>query len=79
MLGEKLVLVIHLEEGQEMTEALRDEILSKNRKLLNFKRVSGYVVWNEEFPRTASMKIKRFALAEAIRNRFPRETALQEL
>jgi long-chain acyl-CoA synthetase len=79
MLGEKLVIVIHLEEGQEVTPALRDEILEKNRKLLNFKRVSGYVVWNEEFPRTASMKIKRFALAEAIRNRLGRETSIREL
>ena len=79
MLGEKLVIVVHLDDGQEMTPALRDEILARNRKLLNFKRVSGYVIWNEEFPRTASMKIKRFALAEAIRNRFDRGTALQEL
>jgi long-chain acyl-CoA synthetase len=79
MLGEKLVIVVHLDDGQEMTPALRDEIFARNRKLLNFKRLSGYLIWNEEFPRTASMKIKRVALAEAIRNRFDRSTALQEL
>ena len=79
MLGETLVMVLNLGEGQEMNPALREEILLRNRKLLNFKRVNGYVIWREEFPRTASMKIKRFALAEAIRNRFDRGTALQDL
>jgi acyl-coenzyme A synthetase/AMP-(fatty) acid ligase len=32
--------------------------------LPDFKRVSGYVIWEKDFPRTASMKIKRQALAE---------------
>jgi acyl-coenzyme A synthetase/AMP-(fatty) acid ligase len=28
--------------------------------------VSGYLIWEKDFPRTASMKIKRQALAEDI-------------
>jgi long-chain acyl-CoA synthetase len=43
------------------------EIDVRNRRLLNYKRVSGYLVWDCDFPRTASLKIKRFDLAEQIR------------
>jgi long-chain acyl-CoA synthetase len=40
---------------------------TRNRKLADFKRVGGYLIWEKDFPRTASMKIKRQALAEEIR------------
>ncbi len=63
MLGEQLVMVLHLELGQSFTEALREEIHARNRRLLNYKRISGCVLWSEDFPRTASLKIKRNALA----------------
>ncbi len=43
------------------------EIDARNRRLLNYKRISGYLVWDRDFPRTASMKIKRLDLAEQIR------------
>jgi long-chain acyl-CoA synthetase len=79
MMGEKLILVLRLEEGQQFDEALRDEIASRNRRLLNFKRVSGYVIWDEDFPRTASLKIKRNVLAEQIRSRLDRQSALIEI
>ena len=79
MLGEKLIIVLRLDEGKEATDALREEIADRNRRLLNFKRVSGYVIWREDFPRTASMKVKRFQLAEQIRQHADRETALKEL
>jgi long-chain acyl-CoA synthetase len=69
--GEQLLLVLHPESGQVPSEA-REQILARNRRLPDFKRVSGYVVWNEEFPRTASMKIKRLMLAEQIRGRLDR-------
>jgi len=36
-------------------------------RLVDFKRVRGIVRWDREFPRTASMKIKRDALAAEIR------------
>jgi long-chain acyl-CoA synthetase len=38
----------------------------RNRRLADFKRVGGYVIWEKDFPRTASMKIKRQPLAEEI-------------
>ena len=50
-----------------MTDGLRAEIAARNQRLLPYKRISGYVVWEEDFPRTASLKIKRGVLAEQIR------------
>ena len=79
MLGEKLIIVLRLNEGQEFTEDLRQELIRRNNKLLNFKRISGYVIWDSDFPRTASMKIKRFALAEEIRAKLDRQAALKML
>ncbi len=79
MLGEKLIIVLRLNEGQEFSEELRQELIKRNNRLLNFKRVSGYVLWDEDFPRTASMKIKRFALADEIRQKLDRQAALKEL
>ena len=63
---EMLVMVLRLEEGQEFTNTLKDEIISRNRRLPDFKRVGGYLVWEKDFPRTASMKIKRVMLGEEI-------------
>lgn len=68
-LGEReaLVLVLRLEQNQTVEGRLLDDITARNRVLPDFKRVSGYVVWDRDFPRTASMKIKRQVLAEEIR------------
>jgi long-chain acyl-CoA synthetase len=63
---EMLILVLRLEQGQEFTDARRNDIAARNRRLPDFKRVHGYVIWNQDFPRTASMKIKRTILAEEI-------------
>ncbi|NOT61317.1 MAG: AMP-binding protein [Acidobacteria bacterium] len=79
MLGEKLVIVLRLNEGQTFTDELKRQLAQMNSTLLNFKRVSGYVIWDEDFPRTASMKIKRIALADAMRAKVDRQAALQEL
>lgn len=79
MLGEKLIVVLRLNEGQQFTEELRQELIKRNSKLLNFKRISGYVIWDQDFPRTASMKIKRFVLAEEIRAKFDRQAVLKDL
>src|SRR5678815_5094339 len=51
MLGEKLIIVLRLEESQAIDDSLREEIENRNRRLLSFKRVTGYVVWDEDFPR----------------------------
>jgi len=64
---EMLVLVLHPDLNQSVTDALKREIAVRNRRLPDFKRVGGYLVWDKDFPRTASMKIKRGLLAEEIR------------
>ena len=64
--NETLVLMLRLEENQQFDDHLRDEIVARNRRLADFKRVGGYLVWEKDFPRTASLKIKRGELAEAI-------------
>jgi long-chain acyl-CoA synthetase len=67
MLGENLVIVLRFEPGQQMTDALRAELAARNRRLPDFKRVSGYLVAERDFPRTASLKIKRNQLADELR------------
>ena len=66
MVGEKLVLVLHLELGQQYGEKLRMDINARNNRLLNYKRIHGVVLLDEDFPRTASLKIKRNVLAERL-------------
>ena len=78
MVGEQLILAIHLEPGQSLTSALREEITARNNRLLNYKRVRGIVLVNEDFPRTASMKIKRNVLAERLA-KLDRGSAVLEL
>jgi len=70
--GEMLVLVMRLEQNQEFTDSLKDEIVARNRRLPDFKRVTGYFIWGKDFPRTASLKIKRNDLAHEIRSSLQR-------
>jgi long-chain acyl-CoA synthetase len=77
--GEQLMIVLRLDPGTAITKGLLEDLRSRNRSLADFKRLSGYVLWEEDFPRTASMKIKRNVLAEQIATRLARETAVQEL
>ena len=64
--GEILVLVLRLEQNQKLDSKLLQEIIARNRRLPDFKRVGSYLIWEKDFPRTASMKIKRQVLAEEI-------------
>jgi long-chain acyl-CoA synthetase len=66
MVNEQLLLILHLEQGQTLTNELRVDISNRNNRLLNYKRVHGLVLLNEDFPRTASLKIKRNILAERL-------------
>lgn len=64
--GEILVLVLRLEQNQHFDAALLEDISARNRRLPDFKRVGGYLLWDKDFPRTASMKVKRQMLGEEI-------------
>jgi long-chain acyl-CoA synthetase len=63
---ETLVIVVRLEQNQQFDSKLLEEMGARNRRLADFKRVGAYLLWNKDFPRTASMKIKRQELAEEI-------------
>jgi long-chain acyl-CoA synthetase len=76
MTGEQLVLVVHPEPGKSLTEELTADISERNRRLLNYKRVSGTLVWERDFPLTASLKIKRGELAEQIRKSLGRSAVV---
>jgi long-chain acyl-CoA synthetase len=78
MVGEQLLLVIHLENGQSYNDELKKAVSFLNGRLLNYKRVHGIVVYEEDFPRTASMKIKRNVLAESLA-KLDRATAMKSL
>ncbi len=79
---EMLILVLRLEPGQdgqasEFSEQLKQEIIARNRRLPDFKRVGGCLVWEKDFPRTAAMKIKRLVLAEEIRKTLSRAAVVE--
>src|ERR1700686_4815406 len=74
---EMLVLLLRLEQNHEFSEALKEEIATRNRRLPDFKRISGYLILTNDFPRTASMKIKREALAEEVRKKLDRAAVVE--
>jgi long-chain acyl-CoA synthetase len=63
---EMLVVVVRLEQNQQFEGKVQEEILTRNRRLADFKRLGGYLLWEKDFPRTASLKIKRGELAAEI-------------
>ena len=73
---EMLVLVLRLDPGQQFSDELRERIVERNRRLPDFKRVGSYLIWNKDFPRTASMKIKRTMLAEELRQSLGRDAVV---
>ncbi|GAC1433744.1 MAG: hypothetical protein NVS1B11_15260 [Terriglobales bacterium] len=74
---EMLILVLRMEAEQQFSDALKGEVIAKNRRLPDFKRVGGYLLWDKDFPRTASMKIKRPVLAEEIGKTLQRDAAVE--
>jgi long-chain acyl-CoA synthetase len=73
---ESLVLVLRLEQNQKFDSTLLEDISARNRRLPDFKRVGSYLISEKDFPRTASMKIKRQVLAEDIGKSAGRETVV---
>jgi long-chain acyl-CoA synthetase len=75
---EQLLIVVRPKDDAPTTR-LVEGLRTRNRKLADFKRLSGYVVWAEEFPRTASMKVKRNVLRDELAECLERDNALVEL
>ncbi len=75
MTGEKLVLVVRLEQGQVLSDELKRAISERNNQLINYKRVHGIVLAQEDFPLTASLKVIRKVLAQRL-GKLEREQAI---
>jgi long-chain acyl-CoA synthetase len=75
--SEMLILVLRLEQNQQLDNRLREEMVARNRRLPDFKRVGGYLLWEKDFPRTASLKIKRGELAAEIGANAARDSIVQ--
>jgi long-chain acyl-CoA synthetase len=73
---EKLVAVMRLANGSGPDTRAQEELRRRNRGLPDYKRLGGYVLWDEAFPRTPSLKIKREALAERLRSRLGRASVV---
>jgi long-chain acyl-CoA synthetase len=76
---ETLVLVMHPDVNHEFTQSIKEDVASRNRALPDYKRVGGYILWEKDFPRTASMKIIRAEFADDIRNSLDRNSAVKEI
>src|SRR5438105_13888580 len=48
MTGEKLVLALHLDKGHQYGEELRQDINARNNRLINYKRIHGVVLLDED-------------------------------
>jgi len=66
---DKLIAVLRLSNGSGSDTRTIEALPQRNRQLPDYKRLGGYVRWDEAFPRTPSLKIKRDALAERLRSR----------
>ncbi len=74
--AEALIIVLRPEPNQQFDTAMQDDFAARNRRLPDFKRVGKYLIWEKDFPRTASMKIKRQALSEEIAKTTGREALI---
>ncbi|RMG93775.1 MAG: hypothetical protein D6705_17750 [Deltaproteobacteria bacterium] len=68
--GETLVAVLRPTKDASV-ERIAEALAARNRRLPDFKRLAGFVPTDEEFPRTASMKVKRNLLADRLRSLDP--------
>lgn len=77
--GEQLILALRPKPEQPLDESLFERVRALNQRLTEYKRVHAVVAVAEEFPRTASQKIKREALARRLAQSATRERALRQL
>lgn len=66
MTNEELMIVVRPKDNSD--DAWRDELHQRNRSLSEHKRLDKLLVWRGEFDRTASLKVKRKALADSLRS-----------
>lgn len=64
--GEEVVAGIRLREGEKMT---KDEIKDYCRNKIAHFKIPRYIEFVDEFPKTASGKIKKFQLREQFENK----------
>lgn len=74
---ERLCVVLRLKPDGSVQQTL-SALIAANRKLADFKRVGSYALVTQEFPRTASMKIKRIELAQDVQAAVSAPTALPQ-
>ncbi len=74
MTDEQLLIVVRPKPGSsdEQVAALIEALRTRNRRLADYKRLTGVLLWEREFTRTASQKIKRDLLARDLRERLDR-------
>lgn len=72
LMNEQLVAVVRCQSDLPI-QGLMPRLRDLNRRLPDFKRVGGVVTWEDAFPRTASMKVKRGVLADDLRDQVERE------
>ena len=68
----------HIEDDASL-DALLAEVRRRNHRLADYKRLGSYAVWSREFPRTASLKVKRAMLRDELAATLDREAALHDL
>jgi len=76
MSGEQLVIILRLDADKTLTDDIRAQLAERNLRLINYKRVSGYLLHDQDFPLTASLKIKRPILADDVRKSHDRASVI---
>lgn len=66
--GQRMVIVTRPKK-EYTSDQLKKQIQTQNLKMSQYKRIHQWMIWDNEFPRTASMKIKRAKLAQQIQER----------
>jgi long-chain acyl-CoA synthetase len=50
----------------DLEQLIRDEVLAAGRGLADYKRVKRFTIREDEFPKTTTRKIKRFAVEASL-------------